>query len=36
MKSHVLRIDCGGTKAQALIVDEEVHVRGWGIGGIQR
>ena len=33
MKRHVLGIDGGGTKTQALIVDEEGHVKGWGIGG---
>jgi N-acetylglucosamine kinase-like BadF-type ATPase len=33
MKRFVLGIDGGGTKTQALIVDEEGHVHGWGIGG---
>ena len=33
MKRNVLGIDGGGTKTQALIVDEEGHVQGWGIGG---
>ena len=33
MKRYVLGIDGGGTKTQALIVDEEGYVQGWGIGG---
>lgn len=33
MKRYVLGIDGGGTKTQALIADEEGHVRGWGKGG---
>jgi N-acetylglucosamine kinase-like BadF-type ATPase len=33
MKRYVLGIDGGGTKTQAVIVDEEGYVQGWGIGG---
>src|SRR5688572_3562694 len=33
MKRYVLGIDGGGTKTQALIVDEEGYVSGWGRGG---
>ena len=33
MKRFVLGIDGGGTKTQSLIVDEEGHVHGSGIGG---
>jgi N-acetylglucosamine kinase-like BadF-type ATPase len=33
MKRYVLGIDGGGTKTQALIVDEEGQVQGWGKGG---
>ena len=32
MKRHVLNIDDGGITTQALIVDEEGQVKGWGIG----
>ena len=30
MKCHLLSRDAGGIKPQALIVDEEVHVKRWG------
>jgi len=33
MKRYVLGVDGGGTKTQALIVDEEGRVQGWGMGG---
>jgi len=33
MKRLVLGVDGGGTKTQALIVDEAGQVRGWGTGG---